>query len=842
MQSSKTGLFFGFGALVAVLVVSGGMAYRNTRTLRENALWVGQAQQVIDALQTCLTTLVDAETGQRGYLITNDRHYLEPYTAAMGQVRQDLQRLQDLMRYHPDQEHQFQNLEAVAELKLDELQRTIALQERDPAAARRAVRSHLGKNLMDDLRGQIRGLISAERIQLAQREHHSRDSYRVAIQSGSIFALLGLALLTGLLFQVLRHLRERARHEAALEERGQWLQVTLRSIGDALITTDPAGTVTFMNPVAEQLTGWPSEMAAGQPLEAVFRVIQEETGAPAFNPIRQVLSEGKVLALANHTALMHRDGSAIPIEDSAAPIINAAGRVAGVVLVFHDVAERRRAEVNLNNQRRLLALFIQNAPAAIAMLDKDMRYLHASRRWLQDYRIEDVDIIGRSHYEIFPEITESWKAIHQRCLAGATEHCDEEPFTREDGRVDWLRWEIRPWHEGNGDIGGIIVMSELINERKQAELALRGAEEQRHRLETRMLQAQKLESLGVLVAGVAHNFNNLLAIIMGTASMQEQMVTDPAELNALQVIGTACQRGRALVQSLSHFARPSLAHQAPVELGALLAEACVLLGNTNRSQIRIVAPEPLEPLWVLGDASSISTVLMNIGLNAMDAMDDGGTLTLRASADADWIEVGIEDTGEGMTPEVLARAAEPFFTTKEVGKGTGLGLSMSHGVIKAHGGTMDITSAPGSGTQVRLRLPRIPDPAPDAPAPASDPSINLMKVLLVDDDEDVRILMTRMLTRAGVGQARAVAGGQEALDFLASGERPDLVILDQNMPGLDGVQTLELIRGLDPDLPVLISSGQPGIQEWPSFKQPKVAVISKPFTMEEILAKLAQLP
>jgi CheY-like chemotaxis protein len=234
---------------------------------------------------------------------------------------------------------------------------------------------------------------------------------------------------------------------------------------------------------------------------------------------------------------------------------------------------------------------------------------------------------------------------------------------------------------------------------------------------------------------------------------------------------------------------------------------------------------------------------MNICLNGLDAMPDGGTLTLRTAIPRpDWVEVSVEDTGAGMVPEILARVTEPFYTTKPVGKGTGLGLSVTHGVLKAHGGTMEISSQAGKGTQVRLRLPRLPVHGPETAVEGPPPLLGAVKILLVDDDEQVRFLMTRMLRRAGATEVSTAPGGREAIDSLASGSLPDLVILDQNMPGLDGLQTLALIREQHPELPVLISSGQPDIQDWEALKQRNVGIISKPFTLEEILEKLAGMP
>ena len=185
------------------------------------------------------------------------------------------------------------------------------------------------------------------------------------------------------------------------------------------------------------------------------------------------------------------------------------------------------------------------------------------------------------------------------------------------------------------------------------------------------------------------------------------------------------------------------------------------------------------------------------------------------------MRVTVADSGPGMAPEVLAHALEPFYTTKEVGQGAGLGLSMAYGVTRAHGGTLQIASRPGQGTLVSLQFPRIPAPAGRGPAPSGqEPGPVPRKVFLVDDDEDVRFLMGRMLKQAGVGQVELFPGGEEVLARLPAGDLPDLVILDQNMPGMNGLQVMERIRALLPRMPILISSGQPDIEEWDCFRIP----------------------
>jgi PAS domain S-box-containing protein len=517
---------------------------------------------------------------------------------------------------------------------------------------------------------------------------------------------------------------------------------------------------------------------------------------------------------------------------------NNQGTISGLIGTILDITERKRVEEALKESE----YFFRESQRAAAIGSYKADFTDGT--W-ESSRILD-EIFGIE--EAYPRNVQGWvnlihpddqammdRYLREEVIAGKTPFSKEYRIIRQkDGETRWVFGLGEVKFDGAGNTLSMIGTIQDITERKWAE-------EEKAILEAQLQQAHKMEGLGILVAGVSHNFNNILAIIMGTASFREQGVIDPLDRKAYETISKACRRGRDVVKSLMQFARPTLSIQAPFELHALIKEVCVLLKNTTSNRIKIIEAFVEEPLWVKGDAGPISHCFVNLCINSIDAMPDGGNLMIRTTIpEEDWVEVSVEDDGEGMTPDAMAHALEPFFTTKEVGRGTGLGLSMTYGVIKAHGGIMEIDSAPESGTIVRIRLPRIPAPFQEETAWVPPSSLVPMNILFVDDEEDVRFLMKRMLKKAGVSQVKTVPGGKEALECLCNGETPDLVILDQNMPGINGVQTLAQIRGLRPDLPILISSGQPDIHEWACFQQPNVAVISKPFDMEEIKAKLAE--
>jgi len=364
-------------------------------------------------------------------------------------------------------------------------------------------------------------------------------------------------------------------------------------------------------------------------------------------------------------------------------------------------------------------------------------------------------------------------------------------------------------------------------------------EEETAKLQAQLLQSQKMESLGTLVGGIAHDMNNVLGAVLGLASanIEAQTPGSPAH-RAFDTIIKAAARGGLMIKSLLSFTRQSPAEERQLDVNAILQEEIRLLERTTLSKVDLELD--LEPALhpILGDAGALSNAFMNLCINALDALPKDGTLALRTrNVDSDWIEVTVEDTGTGMPMEVLERAMDPFFTTKEVGKGTGLGLSMVFNTVKAHKGQMDIQSEPGLGTMVRMRFPAFTQATESTePTAESQPvrSQRMLNVLLVDDDELIRSSMQAILQTMDHA-VFTTSSGEEALLTIEAGFEPDVVILDMNMPGLGGSGTLPRLRALLPDVPVLLSTGRADQAALDlAHAYPHVTLLPKPFNITEL--------
>ena len=343
------GQILAIALLICALVADAALSIFNIREVTNSVQWVSHTHEVLAKLEEVLSTLKDAETGQRGYLLTGDPRYLEPHDQAVARMPGQLAQLRQLIVDNPAQTARLVRIEQLATERLNMLQRGIGTYQADPDKTRvlQASRQNLltdeGKRVMDAIRTEIREMQDTERALLARREAASRTSARTALATTAIALGLGLLLLVMVIWLFASNMAMRQRAANVVHAERERFRTTLTSIGDAVIVTDAQGRVNLLNPVARALTGW-GEDAIGRPLEEVFRLVDEHTRDAIENPVTKVIRLGKVVGLANHTILLARDAGEVPIDDSGAPIRDGRGRIVGVVLVFRDVTERRRAE------------------------------------------------------------------------------------------------------------------------------------------------------------------------------------------------------------------------------------------------------------------------------------------------------------------------------------------------------------------------------------------------------------------------------------------------------------------------------------------------------------------
>jgi PAS domain S-box-containing protein len=338
MQRSRSLVVLAAGISVVVLIAAGVAAYLSVKTLSDASDQLVRSKEISIVLEQALSSLRDAETGQRGYLLTGRPAYLAPYAAAVATVNQQLDTLRSLSAADATAQARFAEIEQSARAKMDELAQTITLRETGQSeAALQVVLTDEGKRTMDRLRTLTEELQAQEGNRYREYLGRARTARTLSLWSGGTVSILAIALLTLLGFIVRR---DTAKVRASEEH----LATTLRSIGDAVIATDPRGLITLMNPVAESVTGWSATDARGASLDAVFRIINEETRNIVESPVAKVLREGGIVGLANHTLLIRRDGTEVAIEDSGAPILDRSGDTLGVVLVFRDASRERAVE------------------------------------------------------------------------------------------------------------------------------------------------------------------------------------------------------------------------------------------------------------------------------------------------------------------------------------------------------------------------------------------------------------------------------------------------------------------------------------------------------------------
>ena len=596
----------------------------------------------------------------------------------------------------------------------------------------------------------------------------------------------------------------------------------------AVVITDSAGIIEYVNPKFTAITGYTQAEILGQNP----RILKSGECSPdTYQALWSTILGGQEWRGEFHNR--KKNGELFWEQASISPIRDGQGAISHFVAVKEDITERKRTEALLLEREAQNGALLSAIPDLIFINHRDGEFLavHASNPELLLMPPELV--LHRKTIDLLPPpLGDRLMAAYG--LALETKRCHEVDYVLVlNGEDRFFEARIAPYGEDT-----VVSMIRDVTERRKAQV-------EGSRLQAQLAQAQKMESLGSLAGGVAHDMNNVLGAILGLASLQlAGQPQDSVIRESFETILRAAERGGQMVQGLLGFARQAPAEERDLDLNALLQEVMRLLERTTLAKVRLSLAFEQSLNMVRGDASALSHAFMNLCVNAVDAMPEGGELTLRTRNGADGaVEVEVHDTGCGMPPAILERALDPFFTTKEQGRGTGLGLSMVYTTVKAHQGHLELQSMPGSGTCVRLQFPghiRRTEPMEPLEHPGSGSRQRGLKVLVVDDDELIRISNNMLLVFLG-HTVTTLASGEEAIAWLEAGERPDLVIIDMNMPGLGGAGSLPRIRALHPTLPILLATGRVDQSALDLMDaHPTVGLLAKPFTLEELRDKLGQ--
>jgi PAS domain S-box-containing protein len=666
-----------------------------------------------------------------------------------------------------------------------------------------------------------------------------------------------------------RDITTQKRAAAELAAQQEWFRVTLSSIGDAVIASDPAGLVTFLNATAERLTGWRQEEAVGRPLSQVFRIANETTRQPVENPVSIVLRLGHVIGLANHTVLTARDGVERPIADSAAPIRDADNRILGVVLVFRDVTEERRAEDALAEQREWLETTLESIADAVIATDVQGRvvFMNAVAEHLTGWRAETAH--GKPSREVFRTIHEQSRQLEDpvRRVLSASAPVPLGTYTLligADGFERPIDESGAPIRDRDGRIVGVVLVFRDVSERRRLEQDRQAAAVERERLleaeraaRTEAERASRVKD--EFVAMVSHELRTPLNAILGWTQLMTQGKQDRAMLDrGLDVVSRNTRLQAQLISDLLDVSRivsgKLQLEVQTVEMHPLVADAIdTIRPEADAKGIGLNGDLDRHGGTVAGDPGRLQQVVWNLLSNAVKFTPRGGQIDValrRRGANAELI---VSDNGAGIRAEVLPHVFDRFHQadrsmTRRFG-GLGLGLSIVKHLVELHGGVVTADSpGEGQGATFTILLP-VSSGAPEAPfagIPVPDQhqpeSLESIRILVVEDEPDTREFLERLLQMHGA-QVRSVTSAVEAIAAFRE-DPPDVLVSDIGLPDIDGYEMMQRIRQSDPpygrSVPAVALTAYARAEDRTrALRAGYQAHVSKPLEPSELLATIA---
>ncbi|TBF26538.1 PAS domain-containing sensor histidine kinase (plasmid) [Rhizobium leguminosarum] len=635
------------------------------------------------------------------------------------------------------------------------------------------------------------------------------------------------------------------RHDTSLDEEGRF-RLLVDAITDyAIYMLSPEGIVTSWNSGAQRFKGYKPPEILGEHFSRFYLEEDRAAGLPA----RALATAAEHGRFEGEGWRQRKDGSRFWAHVIIDPIRRPSGELIGYAKITRDLTERRAAEQAIRQSEEQFRRLVQGvSDYAIYMLDPggNVSSWNFGAERIKGYRPQE--IIGR-HFSTFYTAEDREAGLPETALgiARAEGRFEREGWrVRKDGTRFWASVVIDAIRDEEGDVLGFAKITRDITEKMETQRALEQAREE-------LFQSQKMEAIGQLTGGIAHDFNNLLMAVLGSLEILKKRM--PQDLSLTSLVDNAmqgAQRGAALTQRMLAFSRRQELHVEPIDVSGLVRGMMDMLSRSLGPLTAIETSFPVRLPTILTDPNQLEMAILNLVVNARDAMPSGGRIVLRASEESlpsgkiplppgRYVRIAVIDEGEGMDAKTLEQAITPFFTTKGVGKGTGLGLSMVQGLASQSGGRLMMKSSLGEGTTVELWFPvasveQTTEAAADRPRQEENATPRL-RIVAVDDDGLVLMNTTLMLEDLGHTVFEAMAG-PEALDILRK-EQVDLVICDHAMPRMTGAQLAQAIRSEWPDMPIILATGYAEIPEGAGIVD--LPRLGKPFSQAQLAEAISRI-
>jgi PAS domain S-box-containing protein len=638
-----------------------------------------------------------------------------------------------------------------------------------------------------------------------------------------------------------RDITERKKAEKEIKETKDFLENTFRTSVDGIFTADSKGYITMVNDAVETMLGYSRDELIGKHSRELSPV-GEQYEKEGFNLMKTLQEQGSVIG--RERVMAKRDGTLLDIEQSVTFLRDSEGNLTGSVSSFRDITERKQAREALEESEERYHNLIEFANVGIIVAEKN-KITHINRNAAEIYGYSKDELLDQSPSVLVPK---KYREEHKQLLKNHSVQAKEIQMIHEEEGI-----------RKDGTTFPLEVSFALTNPQEDTVIAVMRDITNRKEMENKLLQSEKLKSLGELAGGVAHDFNNVLAAILGRVQLlkmqfnppdgiQEQRKSMANLLKSLEVIEKASFDGAETVRRIQEFARKRADDKdfTQLEINELLEDSLEFTrmrwkDQTESKGITIDIQREFSQLApTLGSASELREVFTNIINNALDAMPEGGALKIATCKEDDLIVINIADTGVGIPEAIVDRIFDPFYTTKGV-RSTGLGMSISYGIINRHKGTIGVESREGQGTTFTIKLPVIEECSTTKEQTKAMPlAERKAKILIVEDEEEVRNLLSDILA-SGEHEVKAAANGTQGLEFFEGGSF-DLVFTDLGMPDMSGWEVAKKIKAINGKVPIVLVTGwNVEIQDDEKNNNHVDKVIQKPFQVDQVLSSVQEV-